>query len=37
MFSFTENLGISLEYERGERPPLYGDNNKGGIALVYAF
>ena len=36
-FDFSEHVGIALEYERGERPPLYGNENKGGIAVVYAF
>lgn len=36
-FGFTEVFGISLDYEYGERPPLYGDNNKGGVSLVFSF
>jgi hypothetical protein len=35
-FGLTENFSIALEYERGERPPLYGDNNKGGISIVFS-
>ena len=36
-FGFTETFGIALEYEFGERPPLYGENNKGGVSVVYSF
>lgn len=36
-FDFPGNIGIAFQYERGERPPLYGDNKKGSAAVVIAF
>jgi hypothetical protein len=36
-FGLTENFGIAFEYETGEQPPLYGENNKGSVSIVYAF
>ncbi|HEX6641492.1 MAG TPA: hypothetical protein VF215_10295 [Thermoanaerobaculia bacterium] len=36
-FGLTENYSIALEYEVGEQPPLYGENNKGSLSVVYSF
>jgi hypothetical protein len=36
-FGLTEAFAIALDYEVGERPPLFGENNKAGISIVFAF
>lgn len=36
-FAISENYAISLEYSRGERPPLFKDEDKVKLTFAFAF